>query len=250
MIAYFNNIWQSVTSIFEGMAITFSNMIQMPTTVQYPDRIPVPVQETLPDGYRGRLSVNIETCTACGACEKACPIDVIDLKGARTERKKGLTLIYFNIHHGKCMYCNLCVEVCPVDVDGETAIHFTKQFEGSTYDIHSLVEEFVPAEEVIIREKEAQEMIAKRAAEKAAKEQAAQKAKEEEKAAKEQEPKKAEASSPKSNETSATRSALDETKKPEQKPEEHLEVTSPSNTKPEATEANPINREDASKESN
>lgn len=245
MIAYLNNIWQSVTSIFEGMAITFSNMIQMPTTVQYPDRTPVPVQETLPDGYRGRLSVNIETCTACGVCEKACPIAVIDLKGARTERKKGLTLIYFNIHHGKCMFCNLCVEVCPVDVDGETAIHFTKQFEGSTYDIHSLVEEFVPAEEVIIREKEAQEMIAKRAAEKAAKEQAAQKAKEEQEK-KEQEKKAAEANSEKSNEASNAKSALDETKKTEAK----LEATPASDTKPEATEANPIKQEDASKESN
>lgn len=171
MIQYFSNIWQSVTSIFEGMAITLSNMIQMPTTVQYPDRLKVSVQETLPDGYRGRLDVNIETCTACGACQKACPINVIDLKGARTERKKGLTLIYFNIHHGKCMFCNLCVEVCPVDVDDQTAIYFKKEFEGSTYDVHEMVEEFVPQEEVLQREKEAQELVAKKEAEKLAKEQ-------------------------------------------------------------------------------
>lgn len=166
MTEYFKNIWQTAATIFEGMAVTFSNMLEMPITVQYPDRLEKPLQETLPKGYRGRLDVNIETCTACGACQKACPIDVIDMKGARTERKKGLTLIYFNIHHGKCMYCNLCVEVCPVDVDDQTAIYFKKDFEGSTYDIHTLVEEFVPAGEVVQREKEAQELAQKKQREK------------------------------------------------------------------------------------
>lgn len=172
MITYFKNIWDASTTIFEGMAITFSYLLQKPITVQYPDRIKEPVQNTLPTNYRGRLFVDTNLCTACGLCAKACPIDVIEMSGARTERKKGLTLIYFNIYHGKCMYCNFCVEACPAE-EGEgdshhTAIYFKKNFEGSGYHLTDLVEQFIPREEALKRLKEAEEMAAKRAQAKAA----------------------------------------------------------------------------------
>jgi len=168
MIIYLKNIWETFATIFEGMAITFSYLLQRPITVQYPDRLKQPVPETLPDKYRGRLMVDTELCTACTLCAKACPIDVIEMKGARTERKKGLTLIYFNIYHGKCMYCNLCVEACPAEEGEEeehhTAIYFKRDFEGSGYHLKDLVEQFIPHEESVKRLKEAEELAAKRAA--------------------------------------------------------------------------------------
>jgi len=167
MITYIKNIWETYATVFEGMAITFSYLLQRPITVQYPDRIKKPVHETLPENYRGRLDVDTELCTACGLCAKACPIDVIEMKGARTERKKGLTLIYFNIYHGKCMYCNLCVEACPAeegeDEEHHTAIYFKKNFEGSGYALSDLVEQFIPPDEARKRLKEAEETAAKRA---------------------------------------------------------------------------------------
>lgn len=162
MKSYFMNIWQASATIFEGMAVTFSHLLQKPVTVQYPDRMEKRVQDTLPDGYRGRLDVDIEICTACGACMRACPINVIDLKGARTERKKGLTLLYFNIHHGKCMYCNLCVEACPVNVEGMTAIRFKKEFEGSSQVFSDLLESFIDKDESLQRKKEADETASKK----------------------------------------------------------------------------------------
>ncbi|MDH4261697.1 MAG: 4Fe-4S binding protein [Spirochaetia bacterium] len=168
MIIYLKNIWETYATVFEGMAITFSYLLQRPITVQYPDRMKESVPETLPEKYRGRLMVDTELCTACGLCAKACPIDVIEMKGGRAEGKKGLRLIYFNIYHGKCMYCNLCVEACPAE-DGEedehhTAIYFKKNFEGSSYTLNGLVEQFIPPDEARRRLKESEEIAAKRAA--------------------------------------------------------------------------------------
>ncbi len=154
MKKYFSNIWNAIKTIFDGMSITFSYLLQKPITVQYPDRTEKPVKEMLPEGYRGLLGVDIDRCIACKNCMRACPIDCIDLEGARTELKKGLTLLYFNIHLGKCMYCGLCVEACPTK---PPSIYFTKEFEGAEYDIDKLVYVYVPPEEAERRIKLAKE---------------------------------------------------------------------------------------------
>ena len=72
---YLGNIIDTVTSIFEGLAVTFSHFVRKPFTVQYPDRMGIRVQDTLPFRYRGILEVDLEICTGCLACERACPID-------------------------------------------------------------------------------------------------------------------------------------------------------------------------------
>ena len=41
--SYVGNIVESAKSVLEGMAVTFSYMFRAPTTVQYPDRVPVPI---------------------------------------------------------------------------------------------------------------------------------------------------------------------------------------------------------------
>ena len=51
--SYIKDIVDTVKSTFEGMSITFSHLARRPMTIQYPDKIPVPIQETLPRRYRG-----------------------------------------------------------------------------------------------------------------------------------------------------------------------------------------------------
>ena len=135
---YLQNIRQTVGTIFEGMAITASHFVRKPYTVQYPDRMPVRVQDTLPFRYRGILEVDLEICTGCLACERACPIDCIVIAMEKDPKTKLLTLSQFDIDIAKCMFCGLCSEPCPTG-----SIHHTTEFEGAYYSLESLIRRFV-----------------------------------------------------------------------------------------------------------
>lgn len=147
MVEYFKNIFETATSVFEGMSITFSHLLRKPVTIQYPDKIDRPLAETLPDRFRGFLKVDMEICTACLACMTDCPIDCIKIvtKKDETSATKERVLTQFDIDMAKCMFCGLCTEPCPTG-----AIHFTKEFERATEDINDLVFKFVPEGQVIV----------------------------------------------------------------------------------------------------
>ncbi len=139
VIDYFRHISQTASTIFEGMAITFSHLFRRPVTIQYPDRIPRPLKEVLPERFRGFLKVDMEICTACLACMTDCPIDCIKIVTEKDEASKERLLTQFDIDEAKCMYCGLCTEPCPTG-----AIHFTREFERATENIEELVFRFVP----------------------------------------------------------------------------------------------------------
>src|SRR6267142_2950674 len=139
--AYVKNVRDSATSFWEGMSVTLSYMFRKPITSQYPDRMPVSVNHTIPARYRGFLEVDMSICTACQACERACPIAVINidiLKGDGKTTPK-LRMERFDIDIGKCMYCGLCVEPCPTG-----SIQHTREFEGAVMHFNNLTLRFVP----------------------------------------------------------------------------------------------------------
>jgi NADH-quinone oxidoreductase subunit I len=139
--AYVKNVRDTAKSFWEGMSVTLSYMFRKPMTTQYPDRMGVPVHQTIPARYRGFLEVDMDICTACQACERACPIQVINidiLKGDGKTTPK-LRMERFDIDIGKCMYCGLCVEPCPTG-----AIQHTREFEGAVMHFNNLTLRFVP----------------------------------------------------------------------------------------------------------
>jgi NADH-quinone oxidoreductase subunit I len=139
--AYVKNVSDTAKSFWDGMSVTLSYMFRKPITTQYPDRVPVPVRDTIPSRYRGFLEVDMDTCTACQACERACPIQVINIDILKGDGKTvpKLRMERFDIDIGKCMYCGLCVEPCPTG-----AIQHTREFEGSVMFFNNLVLRFVP----------------------------------------------------------------------------------------------------------
>src|SRR5690349_1206155 len=139
LASYLRSIKEAVATIGEGMAVTASHMVRKPVTLEYPDRLPgeVRVQDTLPFRYRGILEVDLEICTGCLACERACPIDCIVID-AKKQPGVGMVLTRFDIDMAKCMYCGLCSEPCPTG-----SIHHTPEFEGADYSLESLIRRFV-----------------------------------------------------------------------------------------------------------
>jgi len=96
-VSYFKHIVETVKTIFEGMAITGSHFVRKPFTLQYPDRVDVRIQDTLPFRYRGLLDVDLEICTGCLACERACPIDCIVIDAEKDKNTKEMILKRFDI---------------------------------------------------------------------------------------------------------------------------------------------------------
>ena len=137
MLSYLKDIFETVVTIFEGLSITFSHLVRRPMTIQYPDRIDRPVQETLPKRYRGHLEVDMAICTNCKACERECPITCIAITDSEEPDKKRW-MTQFDIDLAKCMYCGICAEVCPTG-----SIRHSREFEGACFDPAAMVRRFV-----------------------------------------------------------------------------------------------------------
>ena len=132
---YVGNIRDTVKSFWHGMSVTLSQVLRRPITIQYPDRLPAPIQDVLPPRYRGFLEVDVDVCTGCQACERACPISCIQIELEKDpSNPKQRVVTQFDIDEAKCMFCGLCVEPCPTG-----SIQHTREFEGSQRHIRNLV---------------------------------------------------------------------------------------------------------------
>lgn len=70
-----------------------------PSTRRYPKERP-----KLPEGFRGKIEWNKDTCTFCMLCAIDCPANAITIN----EKEKT-----WHIDIGKCIFCDRCHDVCP-----------------------------------------------------------------------------------------------------------------------------------------
>jgi formate hydrogenlyase subunit 6/NADH:ubiquinone oxidoreductase subunit I len=105
-------------------------------TEQYPDPISSRTPDDLPPRSRGILFNDIDRCTGCLECDRACPT-----KSFRIENDVGpdgkTWVARFDIDFASCVFCGLCVEVCP-----PASLIQTKQYEGSVYNAKDLTTSF------------------------------------------------------------------------------------------------------------
>jgi len=102
-------------SIVKGLTVTFQTALRPRVTRNYPAR-----KTAISERWRGRL-VHLRgddgrlRCTACLACQKACPTNALptivgdDKKG---REKRAQTYLW---DASRCLFCGLCVEACPFD---------------------------------------------------------------------------------------------------------------------------------------
>jgi len=118
--------------ILRSMAIAFKNFARKPITVQYPHE-----KIDLPERARWAVAMKRDEdgsprCTACMACERACPDYVIKIDVTTGEdRSKFIDRWHYEI--GACMMCGLCVESCAFD-----AIEMSHNYELARIDAANL----------------------------------------------------------------------------------------------------------------
>ncbi len=173
MARYFTNIYETLSTLLTGLLITWRHMIRIKNdnvTLQYPEeRWPRPERDIGFDHekynvIRSRLHVDIDDCIGCKKCERACPVDCIEVLTEKTPNrgedipeyghtgvtshgtKKAMVVTGFKIDMSECCYCNLCTYPCPEEcifmVGGPNSERHIIDYEFSEYDRNSLIYQF------------------------------------------------------------------------------------------------------------
>jgi NADH-quinone oxidoreductase subunit I len=173
MSRYFQNIYETLSTLLTGMSITWKHMVNIKrdnVTLQYPEeRWPRPERNIgfEHENYnviRSRLHVDIDDCIGCLKCERACPVDCIKIDTIKAPTrgedipnvkhtgetsngtKKAMVVSRFTIDMSECCYCNLCTYPCPEEcifmVGGPNSSKHPIDYEFSEFDRTNLIYQF------------------------------------------------------------------------------------------------------------
>ncbi|MHA1596360.1 MAG: 4Fe-4S binding protein [Candidatus Asgardarchaeia archaeon] len=110
-----------------GLGVLEKEMIKKKRTVteMYPE-----VRKEPPEGFRGKLKFNIETCIGCGICFRVCPAMAIEMVESDRTKTKKKPVFYYD----RCIFCGQCAESCPTK-----SITFSKKYELADYDKKNMI---------------------------------------------------------------------------------------------------------------
>ena len=128
---YFRRIGHSARTIVTGMGVTWRYLVAPDeiVTIEYGSKKRAPKERYIPDRHRGIHYLETEKCIHCHICEKACPVDCIEMDGSREPFDgawvgDGCFISMFILDLNKCIFCNLCCEPCPKE-----CIHMGQEFD-------------------------------------------------------------------------------------------------------------------------
>ncbi len=152
--------------MLKGLWVTFQHMVS--TYTKRPSRFPKrylsdkPMERPEPDTqgmltlqypferyemfprFRGALvhlrdqETHQPRCTACLACERACPHGVISIEVEGRGRERKLKAYMYEM--GRCIFCRLCVEACRFDaIEMSRMYEFTSTTKDQTLDLEDLL---------------------------------------------------------------------------------------------------------------
>jgi NADH-quinone oxidoreductase subunit I len=119
MPGYFSDLWTGVTTVLEGMWVTFRHLFTPTITIQYPKENLAMYPRT-----RAMLVNDAKDCGFCLSCKRVCPANLFTITGIRGEagdeglgtlpdgKPKKMHIVEFKIEMSKCIYCGLCVDAC------------------------------------------------------------------------------------------------------------------------------------------
>ena len=99
------------------LAEAIRRFLSKPSTRRYPKEKP-----ELPEGFRGRVEWNPETCIFCMLCAINCPTNAITINKEKKE---------WSIDIGKCIFCGRCHDVCPTK---PKSVSNSKKYELAEYE--------------------------------------------------------------------------------------------------------------------
>jgi NADH-quinone oxidoreductase subunit I len=112
--------------MFEPVLRSLKSVADKPSTLEFPEQ-----RQSLPDSYRGKLRLDMNTCISCSACERICPNKTITMVDVMTDKGKK---VMPQIGLERCLFCALCEEVCP-----PKCLTLTKNYDYEAYDKRELL---------------------------------------------------------------------------------------------------------------
>ena len=120
------------------LAEAIKAVVKGPYTVKFP----FAPAEVYPE-FRGKPIFVEDKCILCGACEKICPSEAIEMQDTTNEDGSAKRVMFRD--YARCIWCSMCAQLCTVsdgDIFGEkTGIKITNEFDLSTLDLSTAQEQ-------------------------------------------------------------------------------------------------------------